>query len=347
MLLPLLLLGGLSGCAGLSYYWQGLQGQAELLLRARPITELLADPETSPILREKLDLAQRLRRFAVDALALPDNASYTRYTDLGRPYVLWNVFATPALSLRPVLSCFPVAGCVAYRGFFAKEEAESMAEAQRARGLDVFVAGVPAYSTLGWFEDPLPSSVLTYGELELARLIFHELAHQVVYLPDDTRFNESFAVAVEEEGLALWVAARQDHGLNERLAQSALRRKAFRNLIAFTRARLDEVYGNSQAEVDQLSTKARIFEDMQLRYREMRTSWGGFAGYDAWFARAHNNASLLSVALYADQVPQFRALFQACRGDWARFYAAVRTLAQSPQEQRNRRLDGSPTDCAA
>jgi predicted aminopeptidase len=324
LLVGLALVASLSACTGVSYLWQGARGQMDLLARARPIAALLDDADTPAPLRDKLVLARDLRAFAVRELTLPDNGSYSRYSELGRTYVLWNVIATPALSLKPAVSCFPVAGCVAYRGYFAREDAEAFAAAQREAGFDVFIAGVPAYSTLGWFDDPLPSTVLHYSELELARLLFHELAHQVVYVADDTTFNESFAVAVEEEGLERWVAQRQDWQLEERLARGKVYRSGFRELVTRTRARLAEVYAGDQAQADQLAAKARILGQMQVEYRDLRESWGGFTGYDAWFARAQNNASLASVALYADQVPRFRELLKACGKDLPRFYAAVR-----------------------
>ncbi len=334
----LLVLTALSGCAGLAYLWQGARGQMELLSRARPIDGLIDAADTPSELRAKLVLARDLRRFAARELGLPDNGSYTRYSALDRRYVLWNVIATAALSLEPVVSCFPVAGCVAYRGYFAPEEAEVFAAQRRAQGLDVHVAGVPAYSTLGWFDDPLPSTVIHFGELELARLVFHELAHQVVYVADDTTFNESFAVAVEEEGLRRWVAARQDRAGAERLAASQRHREGFRALVARTRARLAEVYASTTSTPDKLAAKARILEGMQAEYRDLRASWGGFAGYDAWFARPQNNASLASVALYAAHVPRFHALLHACQVDMGRFFGAVRALAAKSRDARNEAL---------
>lgn len=344
-LLILPLLATLGGCAGLSYVWQGLHGQMELLSRARPIDDLIDDAATSATMREKLSLARDIRAFAARQLALPDNGSYTRYSELGRPYLLWNVIATPALSLKPKVTCFPVAGCVAYRGYFSKADAEAFAASQREQGLDVYVAGVPAYSTLGWFDDPLPSTVLHYGELDLARLLFHELAHQVVYVSDDTTFNESFAVAVEEEGLARWVAQRQDEAMRERLARAQVYRAGFRELIARTRTRLAEVYAGAGGEPEKLAAKARILGALPSEYRDLRASWGGFAGYDAWFGREQNNASLASVALYADQVPHFRRLLKACGEEMPRFFGAVRALAGQPHATRNRRLAAEAPSC--
>lgn len=342
----LLLTLGLHGCAAVAYYWQGISGQAELLARARPIAELISDETTPRELRQKLELAQAIRAFAARELALPDNASYARFSELGRAYLLWNVFATPRLSLQPELSCYPVAGCVAYRGYFEEAQARREAAALRARGLDVHLGGVPAYSTLGWFADPLPSTVIHYGELELARLMFHELAHQVVYVKDDTTFNESFAVAVEEEGLARWVAQEDKAHLRERLGRSQGHRQGFRELIRRTRDQLADLYASPLPEAEKLAEKARAFAAMQAQYRELRQQWGGYAGYDAWFARELNNASLVSVGLYADKVPQFKALLVRCGGDLPRFYAAVRTHDHLERTARGIRLADAKSGCA-
>jgi predicted aminopeptidase len=330
----------------LAYLWQGARGQQELLSRATPIEALIADEHTEPRLRDKLRLASELREFAVSDLALPDNGSYRRYADLKRPYVLWNVFATPAFSLKPVESCFPWVGCVAYRGYFAKADAEAAAAERRALGLDVHVGGVPAYSTLGWFDDPLPSTVIHYHEIDLARLIFHELAHQVVYVKDDTTFNESFAVAVEEAGLARWVVRRDSPALKEELRLAQGRRGDFRALIAKTRRKLEALYAGA-APADRLrEDKARIFAELRADHAAQRDgAWGGYRGFDAWFEQEINNATLLSVALYADRVDDFARLLANCAGEWPRFYASVRALAPlAPAERRAGLAEGR---CAA
>ncbi len=340
-----LLLLGLGACTGVSYLWQGAVGQMELLSRARPIAELIEDGETAASLRNQLRLAREIREFASSALTLPDNGTYSRYSDLGRPYVLWNVFATPEFSFRPQETCYPIAGCVAYRGYFEETRARTEAEELRRRGLDVFVGGVPAYSTLGWFDDPLPSTVIHYGELELARLIFHELAHQVVYVKDDTAFNESFAVAVEEEGLARWVAQGGKEGLRERVQRGDKYRAGFRGLLRETRRKLEAVYASPLPEAEKRRVKSDIFSDLQSNYRAMRESWGGFSGYDAWFAREQNNASLLSVGLYADKVPQFKALLARCQGEMSAFFDAVRSLGKLGRVERGELLASPGARC--
>ena len=220
MTLPTVLLAvALAGCADLPYYWQAAGGQFELWQRSRPIAELVADQTTEADIKARLERVQAIRAFASRELGLPDNASYRTYADLGRPFVVWNLFAAPELSLTPKEWCFPVAGCVTYRGYFAEAGARALAGELEAQGLDTYVGGVPAYSTLGWFADPLPSTVIGYPDLDLARLIFHELAHQVVYVPGDTLFNESFATTVEREGVRRWAEAKGTPADLNRLAQ--------------------------------------------------------------------------------------------------------------------------------
>src|SRR5947207_10620435 len=258
----LLLLPLLAGCTAAGYYWQGFRGQLDLLERARPIPAVLATTE-DPALKRKLERVLAIREYASRELALPDNPSYRSYTDLGRRFVLWNVFAAPELSLEPRQWCFPVAGCVNYRGYF--DEAAARAEAARlgATGDDVYVGGVPAYSTLGYFNDPMLSTVVRYPDTEVARLIFHELAHQVAYARDDTVFNESFAVAVEEEGVRRWLAAQHDPELEKQFATSGRYREGFGKLVEHTRARLIALYASNAAEAEKLTAKAAAFDAMR------------------------------------------------------------------------------------
>ena len=262
----------LAGCGEIEFYWQGVAGQADLLARAKPIDEVIAatpDPE----LKARLARAQAIRAFASRELALPDNRSYTSYADLGRPYAVWNVFAAPELSLTPRQWCFPVAGCVAYRGYFAESDARAEAARLAAAGDDVHLGGVPAYSTLGYFDDPVLSTFVRYREVELARLIFHELAHQVVYVKDDTSFNESFATAVEEAGIARWLAAEAAHRdpvEAAQLAADAARgqrlRAAFRALVAATRDRLTALYASAASDAEKRAGKAAAFAAMRAEY---------------------------------------------------------------------------------
>jgi predicted aminopeptidase len=329
----------LAGCASPAYYLQAVGGQWEIYRASRPLANVVADPAQPADLRQRLGVAAQIRDFASRELGLPDNGSYRKFADLGRPFVVWNVLVAPPLSVEARKSCFPVAGCVSYRGYFAEAAAESFAADRRAEGDDVFVAGVPAYSTLGWFDDPILNTFIRYPEVELARLLFHELAHQIVYVKGDTTFNESFAVAVEEAGAARWIAARGTPSQRETFARGSQRRSDFHGLVKKARERLARVYAGPGSEAERLAKKAEVLTTLQSEYRALRDGpWGGFAGYDRWFGGVINNATLASVGLYLDGVPAFRALQAENGGDLPRFFAAVRALAALPKDQRDTRL---------
>jgi predicted aminopeptidase len=333
-----------SGCGNLAYYAQSVNGHLAIVQAARPVPEWLADPAAPESLKQRLALAQRIRDFAVAELKEPDNASYRRYADLHRGAAVWNVVAAPELSLQLERWCFPVVGCVAYRGYYDRAAADAFADRLRARGLDVSVYGVPAYSTLGrlprwdWLADPLLSTFIGYPEGELARLIFHELAHQVAFAPGDTAFNESFATAVERIGSARWLAERADAEARADYERGDQRRRDFRALTTRLRDRLAALYAGGASEDDKRVGKAALLRELRAEYETMKTQrWGGYAGYDAWFARA-NNASLGVLAAYDDLVPDFERLFEREGRDFARFYAEVRRLAALPQPQRREAL---------
>ena len=330
----------LPGCSDIEYYWQGVAGQTDLLARAKPITEVIA---TTPdnALKSRLQRAQEIRAFASRELGLPDNRSYTSYADLGRPYAVWNVFAAPELSLTPRQWCFPVAGCVNYRGYFAEGDARAEAARLKAAGDDVHMSGIPAYSTLGYFDDPVLSTFVKYREVDLARLIFHELAHQVVYVKDDSSFNESFAVTVEEAGVARWLANETRlRGESEAAALAAdldrgrELRAHFRALIRMTRERLTALYASNATDGEKRAGKAAAFEWLRAGYEEQRVASGGGVSFERWFAGGVNNAGIAAMALYADRVPQFTALLAAENGDLPRFYARVKALAALPPGER-------------
>lgn len=331
-------LAAMAGCSTLGYYTQAVGGHLSLMHAARPVAERLADPATPEPLRARLVQARAIRDFAVTALALPDNGSYRSYADVGRPYVLWNVFVTPAFSTRPVRSCFPVAGCVDYRGWYDRDEAERAAADYRARGLDVFVGGVPAYSTLGWFDDPLLNTFIAYPEAEVARLLFHELAHQVVYVRDDSVFNESFAVAVEDAGMERWHAQRNDTQERLRYEQARERRRQFVTLMLRHRAILEAFYDRQLPDEQRKEGKARLFAALQGDYAALRESWGGYPGFDRYFDQGANNALLASIATYSVKVPAFRALLAQQGGDFPAFYREVRRLAALPVAERDAAL---------
>ncbi len=341
ILLSLLVLGG---CSATSYYWQSVSGHLQLMQAAKPVDHWLAEPQTPAQLREQLVLAQRIRQFAVAELALPDNASYRQYADLQRRAVVWNVVAAPPFSLKLNTWCFPVLGCVGYRGYFSEAEARREAEQLRAQGLEANVYGVPAYSTLGWMNwaggDPLLSTFIGYPEGELARTIFHELAHQVVYVPDDTGFNESFATAVERIGSARWLSAQSSGKARSDYAAFDARRKQFRALTATTRERLRQIYetpADAPGTHTRAQSKAETMAAFREQYASLRLGWGGFSGYDQWVANA-NNASFGAQAAYDDLVPAFEAVFVREGARWPAFYDAVRRLAALPKEERTRVL---------
>lgn len=333
----LALSGLLGGCAQFGYLVQAAHGQATLLSAARPVDDWLADPQAGPDLKSKLAASKEIRAFAVRELALPDNASYTTYAALQRPFVLWNVVATPALSLTPKQWCFPVAGCVSYRGYYALEQARAEALALRTEGYDVQVAGVPAYSTLGWFKDPLISTFIHYPDAELARLLFHELAHQVVYAAGDSAFNESFATTVEQVGLQRWLDAHGDAAMRQAYAVHVGRKQDFLALLQRCRQALAANYARAGLDADKLRRKAAIFQSLQQQYQELKQSWGGYAGYDRWFAEPLSNAHLAALATYHELVPGFRALLRQDQ-DFERFYADVKALASLGRQERHRRL---------
>lgn len=335
-----------TGCSSLRYYGQSVGGHLSMLESARPVTEWLADPATPAALRERLVLATRMRDFAVSDLKLPDNASYRRFADLKRPAAVWNVVAAPELSLTLKTWCFPVVGCVGYRGYFERSAAESLAAELRAEGLEANVYGVPAYSTLGklpgrFFSDPLLSTFIRYGEGDLARLMFHELAHQVAYAEGDTEFNESFATMVERIGAQRWLDLHATAETRAQQARSDARRQEFRALTLNTRAALEAVFKDPGLSDDEKSrAKARIMAQLRSDHAALKNGrWQGHAGYDAWFERA-NNATLGVLGAYDDLVPQFERSFAEKGGDFTAFFAEVKRLAALPREPRRAGLRG-------
>jgi predicted aminopeptidase len=345
----------LSGCAGpttgLGYYWQSASGHLKIMQGARPVSDWIADSHTPETLRERLALTQRMRTFGVQTLHLPDSASYQHYADLKRKAAVYNVVAAPALSLTLERWCFPVVGCVGYRGYFDETHAAAFASSLPT-ALEVAVYPVPAYSTLGWTNwiggDPLLNTFIGYPEGELARLLFHELAHQVVYAAGDTAFNESFATAVERLGGERWLAQAAP-AVREQYETFDARRHAFRALTRETREQLASIYEDaSTTEATKQAAKAQAMAQFRARYAGLRETWHGYSGYDAWVKRA-NNASFGAQAAYDDLVPAFEALFQREGQDFNRFYDAVRELARQTPEARLAALQAltSPTTSTA
>lgn len=330
-----------AGCTSLGYYAHLATGEAAVLRARQPIARVIADPDTTPALRTRLKLAVRARAFASDALKLPRNASYTTYADIHRRYVMWNVFATPALSLAPVTHCFPFAGCVAYQGFYAEQRAQALADRLAKRGDDVWIGGVPAYSTLGHFADPLLSTMDRWSNDELVGTIFHELAHQEYYVKGDTAFNESFATFVQREGLREFLA---DSHLPPPDPTTAKRERQLTELVLATRTHLKELYASDLPDAQKLARKQAAFAALRHDYAALRDGpWHGYAGYDDWFAGPLNNAKLLPFGLYDRGVPAFARLFRQCDGNWPRFYAAVHKLGDESPARRDAFLDGGVT----
>ena len=329
-----------AGCSALGYYAQSIDGHFAMLRAARPIPDIVADPDTAEILRQRLQRAQEIRAFASYELGLPENGSYRSYADLHRPYVVWNVFAAPELSLQLKQWCYPVVGCAGYRGYFDRESADHAAAELRAEGYEVNVAGVPAYSTLGWFSDPLLNTFIAGTEGQLAGLIFHELAHQVVFVGGDTTFNESFATAVEREGVRRWLAAHGNDVSRKAYAEFAQRRSEFLDLLLRYRGLLLENYQGQQADDLKRARKQQLFASLKDDYARLRASWNGFAGYDRFFAQDLTNAHLGSIGAYNDLVPAFDALLAQVGGNFPRFYEEVKRLAALPRERREDALRG-------
>jgi predicted aminopeptidase len=324
---------GLSGC-GAGYLLQAAHGQWQVLRARQPIARVIAAPDTDAGLRTRLEQVRDARAFAVHTLALPDNRSYTSYAALGRPYVVWNVVAAPEFSLAPRRWCFPVAGCIAYRGYFHEAAARRHAAALAARGDDTLVGGVTAYSTLGRFADPVLDTMMGYGELDLVGTIFHELAHQLIYVKGDSEFNEAFAMSVERAGVARWLAQQGRSGELATWQQRQADQADILQQFALGRGRLARLYEQPMAMEERRAAKQAAMTEVARAVRTFEAARGRSSGYDAWLAAGLNNAHLASVATYFDCVPGFEQLLAAQGGDLPQYYAAVRRLARGPASGR-------------
>ncbi|HKI97874.1 MAG TPA: aminopeptidase [bacterium] len=333
-LLPLL-----GGCSQIAYYWQAGLGQWEILHKREPISEVLADPAVSAETKRKLRLVLSVQDFATKALALPTKGHYTTYADLGRPYVSWLVVATPALSLAEHRFCYPIVGCLGYRGYFAKADAQAEAAELHADGLDTLVRPVRAYSTLGWFNDPVLNTFLAGDDTELIGTIIHEQTHRLYFLKGATDFNESFAVFVEGEGVRRYLSQPGENpALITRYEAIRADQQRFLDIVRRGRARLAELYGSDLPDADKRTRKPALFEAMRQDYQKERSSFT-LLNYDDWFAQPLNNAYLAGVEQYARHVAAFRALFIESGRDFPRFYAAVEALGALPADEREARLN--------
>lgn len=310
----------LGGC----YYTQAASGQLDVLNKREPIDEVIAAPETPGELARKLGLVSEARQFAVDALYLPDNDSYRSYADIGRDYVVWNVFAAPEFSLQPRTWCFPIAGCVAYRGYFAEDSAVRKAERLRSEGYDVVVGGVPAYSTLGRFDDPVLNTMMHWDDVEIVATIFHELAHQLLYVKGDTEFNESFATAVAEIGLGRWLQERgESEAMDDYLERRTLQQH-IAELVNAAREDLEKVYASALDETGMRQAKQDRLNALGEQIRAAVESTGRRP--PAWTEAPINNARLVSVGLYLGRVREFHDLYAECDRDLACFYERASSL---------------------
>jgi len=335
------LLASLScGC----YLLQSAQGHLALMSKREPISSVIDQPTTSAALRAQLMAVTSIRDFASRDLGLPDNGSYRKYADVGRPYVVWNVVAAPEFSVDPRLWCYPFVGCVAYRGYFAEIKARKFAAGQSGKGLDVFVGGVAAYSTLGHFDDPILSTMMAWNDTELASIIFHELTHQLLYLPNDASFNEALATAVADEGVRRWL---KQQGRDRDLAAYLLEQERYLEVIALldaTRAQLRALYAEKLPPAALREQKHAAFAALRASYLLLEMQWGGHAPFESWFAKDINNAHLAAVATYNRCVPGFERELHAMDGDLPAFYRRVRALAKLPQAQRDILVCGKPED---
>jgi len=322
-----------TACLPACYVMQAAAGQADVLARSEPIEPLVADPATPGPLRTGLALVIEARRFAVQELGLPDGRSFRKYADLGRPYAVWSVVAAPELSVTPRRWCYPVAGCVAYLGYFDEGRAVATARRLARRGDDVTVGGVATYSTLGHLPDPVFNTMLGWRETRLVGTIFHELAHEHLYVPGDSEFNEAFASVVEQEGVRLWLRARGRDGEFEVYRTALAREAEFAALLRATRERLRHLYASGAPPPQLWADKQREFGRLKFEYTLLRARWGGHAGYDAWFARPLNNAHLAAVATYHDCVPGLQRELEAA-GSLPAFYARAEELASLPDAER-------------
>ena len=329
----LLLILQIEGC----YYMQAIRGQFEVMNSRQPIAEVIADEESPDDLRTRLKLVQQARDFAVGELLLPDNNSYRSYADIGRDYVVWNVFAAPEFSLEPRTWCFPVAGCVAYRGYFAEDAAHKKARRLRDDGYDVAVGGVAAYSTLGRFSDPVLNTMMNWSDVQLVATIFHELAHQKLYVKGDTAFNESFATAVADIGIDRWLDGRNETASADIYRDNRELRQAMMTLADKTKAELRELYGSEIGDELKRTQKQQLLDKLSANAGRIVEESG--SGARNWLAAPLNNARLASLGLYEGRQRAFRTILRECNEQLDCFYAEAGKLAELDHDERKLRLD--------
>ena len=336
--LGLFLSMALTGCQTIQYYSQAISGQHRILQSRQPISKITADPNSSEILRQRLTFIMEIREFAEDELQLPVANNYLTYVELKRSYVAWNVVAAPEFSMVPMTWCYPIVGCAAYRGYFAEADAYQYADSLKKQGYDVHVGGVTAYSTLGWFDDPVLSTFIRRSKASSAALLFHEVAHQVLYAPDDTTFNESFATFVEQEGLRRWQKASDNSEIYIEYLNNYRHQQQFVRLVFEHRQKLEILYQTDLTPLQKRTKKASIFADMRNEFTHLKTTQTGLAAYDTWMNQPLNNAKISGVVAYHDFVPAFGVILADKNGDLTQFYETCRQLAQKKKDERHRIL---------
>lgn len=336
------LLAALAGCTSVSYYAKSLDGHLQIMTARQNVERLIDKPTTPEPLRNRMAAAREIRQFAVTELDLPDNNSYRTYVDIGRDYVTWAVFAAPEFSLAPHIKCFPVFGCVPYQGFFNPKDAVREARKLEDEGFDVHISGVNAYSTLGLTSDPLLSTMFRFDRTYLAGIVFHELAHQRVYVKGDSAFNESFAVTVETTGVQKYLRAHGDSAALRAYQRDRQRQADVLRLVDGAKRELDKIYRSTGTPEEKRAAKTAAIERLRAKYRKLRdTRWGGNRDYDQWFDTPINNAKLAATSVYNDQVPAFERLFELCGKDYPRFYDAVAGYGALAQDKRMDALKGA------
>lgn len=338
------ILWALTGCRTGFFYRQAIRGQLQIISLQRPIENVLNDSDTSPTLRSQLELVLELRDFAENELFLPANSNYLNYADLQRPYVVWNVYAAPSYSLVDKTWWYPFVGSLSYRGYFSEKSADEYAGYLEKKGFDVYTSGVEAYSTLGWFKDPVLNTFIDQDEAYIAETLFHELAHRKLFVDGDTEFNEAFATAVEREGVRRWLTGRGNKPAYQQYQVHLDREREFTKMVLAARSKLEEVYDpfdgerpNPSASQWQLQKQA-VIAQLRSEYGEFKSRWDGYEGYDAWIARDLNNAQLNTISTYYRLVPAFQQLLAEQKGDMEQFYRSVKELSRQPEESRKRDL---------
>lgn len=334
----LTLIISINGCSTINYYQQAIGGHLSLSSQRQPINRLLNNPETPSTLRAQLEKVNALTTFAEQQLALPTHGTYSSYANLERPYVVWNVFASPEFSLQAKTWCYPLIGCASYKGYYSEADAQAYARDLRASGMDVYVAGISAYSTLGWFNDPVLNTFIYRSDAQLANLIFHELAHQKLYIKGDTQFNESFATVIAKEGVKRWLLSRGDNDAYKGFLAAQQKEKEFTRLVLGYRDKLETLYRSNSRDPQKRAEKQRLIEQLRTAHHQLKTRWGGYSDYEKWFNDDLNNAQLNTVSTYFDLVPALEALLAQNNDDLNAFYQACQKLKNMTPEERNSQL---------